>query len=364
MFGSARNATRLKAETANNGLDWLLRQQQLVQTDRTPFEVIYRGTAFSVRHYPVASNRTIVLVPPVAVRASIYDLLPERSLVRHLRGAGFNVYVLDWDEPGREHDQLGLQTYALDMLVEALGAVRNDSGQQRLSLLGYCMGGLFNLLYAGTGLDHDIAGIVNIATPIDMHDGTFAAAIPKALQAPANIVRRHSNIRANTLHPALFHVPGRANTLAFKLASPMSGVLAMRKLLRNLDDRSKVAANSTLSAWLNDLCAYPGALMRDFMIKIWLHNELARGSLRLGDQETDLAHIDCPVLAIAGDADTIVGQSSSRKLLDRVSSHDKTHVVVPGGHVGVLAGSHAPDYCWPKIIDWLLLRGRNHSAGG
>lgn len=353
---------RFDAQAANNGLDWLSCQHQLLRADRTPSELVYRGVAFSVRHYlpSPGTRRTydvpIVLVPPLAVRSSIVDLLPERSLVRYLLGHGFEMYLVDWDEPNRAHDELGLQAYALDMLSDALRAVRDYDDSRRVSLIGYCMGGLFTLLHAGTGTDDGIANIVSIATPVDMHDGTFAAALPKALQKSARMLGRRQPVDATSFDPALFHVSGKLNALAFKLSNPASGLAAMRTLLHNLDDREYVAANCTMRAWLNNMCDYPGALLRDFAIRIWINNEWANGPLHLDNTETDLRRIDCPVLAIAGETDSVVGQASTRRLLDRVASTDKTHIIAPGGHVGVLAGSGAPDYCWPRMADWLASR--------
>ena len=44
----------------------------------------------------------IVIVPPLAVNMLIYDLFPQRSLVRFLRAKGFEVYLIDWGVPTRQ----------------------------------------------------------------------------------------------------------------------------------------------------------------------------------------------------------------------------------------------------------------------
>src|SRR5687767_13182624 len=48
-----------------------------------------RDEATHTGHFPVP----ILLVPPLMVRPYIYDLRPEHSLVKHLRRAGFDVYL-------------------------------------------------------------------------------------------------------------------------------------------------------------------------------------------------------------------------------------------------------------------------------
>src|SRR5699024_8733512 len=94
MLRLARLATHINAEAVNNGLDLLLRQRQLRMAESTPFEIVQHECMFRVRHYPAANHvdarsTPVVLIPPLAVAPSICDLLPQRSLVRHLCAHGF-----------------------------------------------------------------------------------------------------------------------------------------------------------------------------------------------------------------------------------------------------------------------------------
>ena len=45
-----------------------------------------------------------------------------------------------------------------------------------------------------------------------------------------------------------------------------------------------------------------------------------------------------------------------RGALQAVGSEDKTFELVPGGHMGVFAGSRAPENVWSKIASWLAER--------
>ena len=40
----------------------------------------------------------------------------------------------------------------------------------------------------------------------------------------------------------------------------------------------------------------------------------------------------------------------------RVSSDDVTHLDMPGGHIGLMAGSKAKHEIWPELADWLRER--------
>ncbi|MDN3637218.1 hypothetical protein QWY82_00220 [Simiduia curdlanivorans] len=45
-----------------------------------------------------------------------------------------------------------------------------------------------------------------------------------------------------------------------------------------------------------------------------------------------------------------------RPLMDLISSQDKTFEIVPGGHMGLVSGSQAPEAVWPVVRAWLQQR--------
>jgi polyhydroxyalkanoate synthase len=155
-------------DAANNGIDWLFRRERLVLSGLTDFEVIHGGELMSVRYYSLSTESEIsleggatlpvqrqkyrvplVLVPPLGVTTETFDLMPKRSLVRYMAARGFQVYLVCWGKPTREHAHLGMADYADTMMAQALGAVRQHSGCAEVSLMGWCMGGLLALLHAG-----------------------------------------------------------------------------------------------------------------------------------------------------------------------------------------------------------------------
>jgi len=64
----------------------------------------------------------------------------------------------------------------------------------------------------------------------------------------------------------------------------------------------------------------------------------------------------------AGRTDQIAPVAAVRAVLDAVGSDDKTFLVVPGGHMGILAGSTAPERVWKPAAEWLAQR--SHVAVG
>ena len=89
-------------------------EENLIVSNLTPYDEIYRDGPMSVRHYPplqeteilveqntfpVAQEKhrvPVLLVPALAATAVCFDLFPNRSVVRYLLAQGFDVYLLDW----------------------------------------------------------------------------------------------------------------------------------------------------------------------------------------------------------------------------------------------------------------------------
>ena len=112
----------------------------------------------SVRHYlpledaeialengrmPVSETRhriPLILVPPLAATAMIFDLLPQRECGSFFLAKGFDVYLIDWGEVTEDHSHLSLQTYVLDWMPAIVDRVKQRSGQDEVSCFCYCMG--------------------------------------------------------------------------------------------------------------------------------------------------------------------------------------------------------------------------------
>lgn len=368
----ARRLRRAAARLGENAVDWL-RRDELVLAERTPYQEIWREDIVRVRHYlpltvdtielqgetiPVARNRhavPLVLVAPLAVTMRIYDLFPDRSLVKYLLARGFDVYLVDWGRPGRAHDAWHLETCFAEILPRAIAAVRAHSGSQRLSLHGWSFGGLFALCYAALG-DRDITNLALIGAPCDYHANGELGKQYQRLSRNFRLIRRTTGFRVHQTPQALWRSPGWANALMFKAISPVATVQGYIELLRNLGDRDFVAAHATNAAFLDDMTAYPGGVVQDIIHYLWTDNVLAKGRLPMRAGDASFANVTANLLAVAGTDDTIVTEDCTRPILGLVSSSDQTLLTAPGGHMGILGGSRAPATIWQPVADWLAAR--------
>lgn len=361
-------------QALSNAYTRLFKPETLVKADLTPYQLLLDQGLLKLRYYPPLQDNSIrlgddelpvtherhrtpvVLVPPLAASTLIFDLLPERSLVRFLLAQGYPVYLVDFGEPRRAHSHLGVREYTMEMLPDALAEVRRHSGEHDITLFGYCMGGLFCLIYAGVMHDVHIRNIVTVASPIDMHDSTLAAKVLELLNLPAHLLRKYTSLRVHDVNPRYMQVPGWMNSLMFKMTNPVGSLMTYWDLVLNIADREFVEVHTTTSKWFDDMLDYPGGIVQDFFVKVGLNNALATGRIQLGEDEAEFQRIRCSLLAIAGENDTLVGEASARKVMDVVNSDDKTFVTAPGGHAGVFAGGKAPKNTWRIAADWLAER--------
>jgi polyhydroxyalkanoate synthase len=359
---------------ALNALERAMFTENFIVSNLTPYSEIYRDGIMSVRHYlpldeaeialedgtmPVADKRhriPLILVPPLAATAMIFDLLPQRSVVRFFLAKGFDVYLIDWGEVTEDHSHLSLQTYVLDWMPEAVRQVQQESGQSEVSCFCYCMGGLLALMHAAIAQDGAIRNIVTVASPVDMHQGGVAGRALALIYRPARIISTVLNVSLMDLPARYLHVPGWVNSLVFKLTNPLGSLISSLELLINLWDREYVTVHTTMSKWFDDMVDYPGETIKEMVVKMAINNQMAKGRMKMGAQNAEFSAIKCSILAFAGQSDKLVSPAAAHRILDIVSSEDKEFCVVSGGHAGVFAGSSAPSQTWAISADWLASR--------
>lgn len=357
-----------------NGVEQYVFAENFIVSNLSPYEEILSEGIMSVRHYkplveseieiagvkiPVSKERfrvPVVLIPPLAATSMIFDLMPHRSIVRYFLAKGFDVYLIDWGDVTADHSDISLETYVMDWMPKALGAVQKSSGENDVSIFSYCMGGLISLMYLATSKDKCVKNLVTVASPIDMHQSGVAGKVLSAIYQPAQTISSILNFSLMDLPARYFHVPGWTSSLVFKMTNPMGLVISSFEKFLNLWDRDYLEESLTMSQWFDDMVDYPGETIREMSVNMMLNNKMASGKMKIGETKAEFSRVQASILAFAGDADKLVSASAARKVLDIVSSEDKEFCVVPGGHAGVFAGSRAPENTWNISADWLADR--------
>ena len=333
-----------------NGVDWLLRDPKSL-VGRTPYEVIYRQDKLEVRRYaaggaqPPRPYLPILLIPPLMVKPFIYDLYPGRSMVAYLKERGFPVYLLDFGEPDAADAYVALDDYVVDWIPAACRAVKRDAGTAELSLLGYCMGGLFVLSHVAANQDASVRNIVSIGAPVDMNKMGLFAWMGKLAGAQIDFLTRR-----------IGNVPGGLSSTVFRLLTPMKNVTRYADLFMNMWDREYVNGFDAMNQWVSQFIDYPQTAFLQFQQEFLRRNKLVKGQMRFAGRVADLRRVRAALLVFAGRSDQIAPPASVRAALDAVGSQDKSFRLVSGGHMGIIAGATAPRHVWQPVAKWLSAR--------
>lgn len=334
-----------------NGIEWLVRDPKTL-VGRTPFDVVYQRDKLQIRHYHIGSVKPaypipVLLVPPLMVKPFIFDLQPRRSLVATLIQRGFKVYLVDFGEPDEADAYVTLDDYVLDWLPTACRVTKEDAGVSELSMLGYCMGGLFALFHIAANQDRSVRNIVAIGTPLDTSKMGLMAWAAKAAGSQMEFVAKQ-----------IGNIPGGLSSTAFKLLTPMKNVTRYADLFMNMWNEEYVNGFDAMNQWVGQFIDYPQGAFLQFNRDFMQQNKLVRGRMQFGDKIADLRRVRANLLAFAGTTDQIAPVEAARAIDSAVASKDKSFHVVQGGHMGVFAGSTAPQMVWEPAADWLAPRSQ------
>ncbi len=121
--------------------------------DTGPGRVPQRGPGDHpvLAHHPDGARVPLLIVWSVINRYYILDLAKDRSFIEYALSQGLQVFVTSWRNPGPEHGDWDLDTYA-QALLDATDAIREITGSEQVGTVGLCAGG--QLLAAVDGAPH------------------------------------------------------------------------------------------------------------------------------------------------------------------------------------------------------------------
>jgi polyhydroxyalkanoate synthase len=288
----------------------------------------------------------VLVVYALVNRQTMLDLQPDRSMIRGLLGAGFDVYMIEWGYPSRLDRFLTIEDYVNGYVEHCLEHVRKATGAAKVNLVGICQGGTFSAMYSALHPEK-IQNLVTIVTPIHFETDTGLL----------NVWARDMDI--DNIVDTLGNAPGDFMNVGFLLLNPFRLMFAKYvEFIENVDDPNFVVNFLRMEKWIFDSPDQAGECLRQFVKDLYQKNLLAKGQFTLGGKLVDLKNITMPVLNIYGKWDHLVPPASSEPFLRLVGSTDKEDVVFPTGHIGIFVSSKASEQLFPKLTKWLAERSK------
>ena len=315
---------------------------------QTAKDVVWQRGRTQLYHYrPLAPRRVatpVLMVHSLISKPYILDLYPGGSFIEFLLRQGFDVYMLDWGTPTDADRHLRLEDYVQKMIPTAVRRIAHDSPTGRVSIFGYCMGGLLTVLYASLHPRAPLDAVACLATPVDYSRmGLFSVWTDKRYFDVDALVDRVGNI------------PAEMMLRSFSMLKPASEFSPVRyiSLWQNILNDRYVEQYRAFNKWTNDHIPFPGECFRQVTHDLQWDNKLIHDQLIIGGKPVRLSALKRPFLHVVASRDHIVPLESAAPLVELVGSTDKEQIVLDGGHVGIVAGRGAVKNLWPRVAQWL-----------
>ena len=315
----------------------------------TPKDVVWTHRKTTLYRYRSENRKhpiPVLLVFALINRPDIFDLRPGNSFVEFLLDQGFDVFLIDWGYPEEEDADMGLANYVCDELHWGIRETLRASGQDELSLLGWCIGGTLSLMYGGYFPENPVRNMALLTTPVDTRAALYTSWVGR------------ESFDVDYVADGYQAIPGQMVDWANKMMKPVTNYwTTYRRLWEGvLDGQARKEAYQPMARWVADNPPFPAAAFREWITSMYKENRLVRGRMRLRGKLIDLGQIDQSLLVVTAGADHIAPPPGTRPLLDLVGSDDITCLDRPGGHIGLMAGSKARKEIWPDIAEWLSER--------
>jgi polyhydroxyalkanoate synthase len=303
----------------------------------TPGTVVFQNELMELIQYSAQSSSVyaepILITPAWIMKYYILDLSAANSLVRYLVEQGFTVFMISWKNPTSEDRELSMDDYVEWGLIAALDAVSAIIPNRPVHAVGYCIGG--TLLSIGAAAlarqgDKRIGTITLFAAQTDFSEpGELSVFIsPSQLALLDSIMHQHGVLESERMGGAF----------ALLRSSDLIWAPAIDNYLRG----QRTAPND-LMAWNADGTRMPCRMHSEYLDRLYLHNELAKGSFTVAGEVLSLSDLAVPMFIVGTETDHVAPWKSVYKVRALTQSSDYTFVLTSGGHnAGIISGPSHP----------------------
>lgn len=293
----------------------------------------------------------VLLIPPLAAPAFVYDLHRGNSLAEYLLDAGLAPYLVDYGAITFAERNLGLEHWVDEVIPSAVRKVSADAGGQRVHLVGWSLGGVMTALTVAADQSLPVATATLVGTPFDASRVTMVAPFRPLVEFTGGAF-------GTMLYRTIGTAPSMLVRRAYQVATFDNYLLKPLKMLQTIGDRDGLAQIDAVDRMMDNMIAYPGRVLGQLYHDVYRANTLADGTFELAGRTIDMRDVNVPLLSFAGSDDGIAPAAAVHHLADFLP--ETTFVDVPGGHLGMLTGRGARDTTWPRMTQFFA----EHSGRG
>ncbi len=321
-----------------------------VKVGATPAKIVRREDIVSLMQYESDVEKRfetpLLFVFALVNRPYILDLRPNKSVIAHFVNKGFDTYNLDWGVPQAGDRHLGLKDYVLRYLDNTVDYIRQQTGQDKINLLGYCMGGTMTAIYAALRPEK-VKNLILLTAPVDWsHKENLLS-----------LWCDEKYLDIDKMLDVYGNAPPQWLQGSFLMLKPVQNLVEKYvNFWENMDNEKWLEDFFAMETWLNDNIPVAGEVFREFVKSMFQQNQLIKGELNVGGERVDLKQITQPILNLIAENDHLVPPNQSLTFNNAVGSTDRKTITFPAGHIGMAVGGKAHRDLWPEVCDWLAER--------
>jgi polyhydroxyalkanoate synthase subunit PhaC len=300
----------------------------------TPGKVVMRNELVELIQYsPQGASvyaEPVLVTPAWIMKYYILDLSAHNSLVNYLVAQGHTVFMISWRNPSAADRALGMDDYVRLGLRAALDAVTAICPERGVHAVGYCIGG--TLLSIGAAAlaaagDRRIATVTLFAAQVDFSEpGELSVFITPSQIAMLQAVMERDGVLTSERMGAAF-------------AMLRSADLIWAPMVNQYLKGQRIEPND-LMAWNADGTRMPARMHSDYLERLYLKNQLAKGEFTVEGAPVHLKDITVPMFVVGTETDHVAPWLSVYKARALTASRDYSFVLTSGGHnAGIISGA-------------------------
>ena len=266
----------------------------------TPGKVVFQNDLMQLIQYAPSTEQAyrtpLLVMPPWMNKYYIMDLRPGNSMMEWLVARGHTVFMVSWVNPDERLAHKGFEDYMLEGPIAALDAIEKATGERRVNVTGYCLGGI--LLSAATAWlkakgDDRIKSATYLTTMVDFCDtGDVSLFIDEdGLQSLEERINERGFLDGKLVDVTFRTL--RANDLVWSF-------FVNNYLL------GKSPKPFDILHWNADSTNMPAATHTFFMRNMYLENKLREpGGITLAGVPIDVTRVDTPAYVFSAREDHI-----------------------------------------------------------
>ena len=111
----------------------------------TPGKIVFQNDVLQLIQYQPTTEQVyevpLLIIPPWINKFYILDLTQPKSFIKYAVDQGFTVFVVSWVNPDERLKHKSFEDYMTEGALAATHAVMRETGQDKINVLGYCVGG-------------------------------------------------------------------------------------------------------------------------------------------------------------------------------------------------------------------------------